>query len=479
MKLTPGPGRVAIAKGKLRSGKVLRHLILPMIVLAASPLLAAEVPAPLLTQAESRGIDALTAAILKAGFPDAAKAVVYSGELSVSATFDPKGPPPLPSSRSKMQMSVPNSTNMTYGYQFDGLHFKFPDGTWLISLNYRFKPKEGDKVNTDAASVINVADLTAAAAKEKPFDAEKDAVEWLKTVAPEHRARTKAGMNRLVPVLNYLRLDLDHLAPAVVLLARAGWNEAGALSLSISDQRAQKYWQMRPWSGPEFAFDPTGEYPKSEAEEQAWRKARPQFSPEPPETAFRRAMFRWSRVQITAESPEDVFLTPAVAGAIAKVTVDPKDPQGNGAKIDALLAGMRLPVTPPEGAGLAIRLQCWEARERKPRMVVGGGKPGAGGSISMSTSFIAPVPAYVPQKSDLDALVALLGDERPSRFWEFSGPHPVGDNALRALAILLKADPRALAGHPTDRPWTAAGRKAAAAAVQKWWKEKRKDYVEK
>jgi hypothetical protein len=97
----------------------------------------------------------------------------------------------------------------------------------------------------------------------------------------------------------------------------------------------------------------------------------------------------------------------------------------------------------------------------------------------MSTAFVAPVPAYVPAKSDMDALVALLGDERPSRFWDFSGAHPAGDNAMRALAVLLKADPRTLAGHPTDRPWTSTERKAAAAAVQKWWKEKRKDYVEK
>lgn len=175
---------------------------------------------------------------------------------------------------------------------------------------------------------------------------------------------------------------------------------------------------------------------------------------------------------------EDVLLPPAVGAAVAKVSVDPKDPQGNVAKIDALLAGARLPVTPPEKAVLATRLQSWEGRERQPRMVVGGNK-GGGGGISMSTAFVAPTPAYVPQKNDLDALVALLNDERPSRFADFSGPHPVGDNALRALAILLKADPRALAGHPTDRPWTAAERKAAAATVQKWWKEKRKDYVDK
>ncbi|HEX2746979.1 MAG TPA: hypothetical protein VHM91_03185, partial [Verrucomicrobiales bacterium] len=296
----------------------MRHFLLPVLLLAATPLHAADPAKPaaaasLLTPAESARIDALTAAFLKAGFPDAAKAVVYSGELSVSATHDPKGPPPLPSSRSKMQMTIPNSTSVNHTYEFDGLHFKLADGTWLISMQYRFKPKPDDKVDLASATVVNLAELTATAAKEKPFDADKEAGEWLKLVAPAHKARAREVMNRYVPVLNYLRLSLDDLAPAVVLLARAGWSEAGALSLPIADQRASKYWQLRPWTGPEFAFDPTGKYPKSEAEEQAWRKAHPQFSPEPPDVAFRRAMFRWSRVQMSAESPEDVMFPPAVA----------------------------------------------------------------------------------------------------------------------------------------------------------------------
>src|SRR5262249_13251436 len=80
-----------------------------------------------------------------------------------------------------------------------------------------------------------------------------------------------------------------------------------------------------------------------------------------------------------------------------------------------------------------------------------------------------------PRKADSAALVARVGDERPSRFCDFTGPRTVGDNALRALATLLKADARSLAGHPTDRVWTAAERKSAAAAVQAWWKNHRKE----
>jgi len=59
-------------------------------------------------------------------------------------------------------------------------------------------------------------------------------------------------------------------------------------------------------------------------------------------------------------------------------------------------------------------------------------------------------PAYVPVPTDLDALVALLADERPSRFADFSGPRAVGDNAWRALAVLAQGRP-AHAGGRFDR----------------------------
>ncbi len=145
-----------------------------MLVLGASPSLSAEaaapnVNAPLLAKDESARIEALITAFLKAGFPDAAKAEAYAGKLSVSAKFDPaKGAPPLPSSRSKMQMTDPDSSQTTYGYEFGGLHFKFPNGTWLISLAYRFKPGADDTVNTGDVHKLNLDELTGIAAKEKP-----------------------------------------------------------------------------------------------------------------------------------------------------------------------------------------------------------------------------------------------------------------------------------------------------------------------
>src|SRR4029077_11552875 len=93
----------------------------------------------LLTKEEAKEIDATISAILAAGFPDAAKATVYAGKLTVTAIFDPAKDPPLPSSKSTSQITLPNTNNMSYGYAFDGLHFKLADGSWLIAMSYHFK----------------------------------------------------------------------------------------------------------------------------------------------------------------------------------------------------------------------------------------------------------------------------------------------------------------------------------------------------
>jgi hypothetical protein len=49
---------------------------------------------------------------------------------------------------------------------------------------------------------------------------------------------------------------------------------------------------------------------------------------------------------------------------------------------------------------------------------------------------------------NLDALIGLPADDGPSRFQDFSGPRPIGDNEWRAAAILLKENPGKLAGIP-------------------------------
>src|SRR6185295_5050298 len=143
---------------------------------------------------------------------------------------------------------------------------------------------------------------------------------------------------------------------------------------------------------------------------------------ESPAVALRRGLFRWCRAQMQVTDKENAMLPLDVAAACTKAALDPKDPQGHGPRVDALLAGMKLPVTPSEKATLAETLQSWELRPRQPKMVVtGGGGNKNNGTISMATGFEAPKMAYEPKKGDLDALMELLTDERPTRMWDYSG----------------------------------------------------------
>ncbi|MCE9556972.1 MAG: hypothetical protein K8T91_26800 [Planctomycetes bacterium] len=424
-------------------------------------------------------IAAVIKAVIAAGFTDAAGATLYAGKIAVTAKVNPEGLPPLPTSASNMQMTDPKSKKTTYQFQFDGLHAKLADGSWIFGLSHHFKPGKEDSVDVKHAAEVKVADLTATAAAEHPLDVEKGAAKWLEALDPASRPRAAAALKVFAPVTMQLHVNQEEFVPAMVVLDRAGWSDAEVAAVCVADSRSRQFWQLRAWTGAAPPYDPTGEYDHFKKEEADWTQAHPKFTPEAPAVALRRGLFRWCRGQLMVEAPEDALLPLDKAAACAKAMVDPGDPQGYAAKIDALLAGAKLPVGAPEKADLVARLQSWEARPRRPRMIVGGGGPQADGSVSISTSFVAPVASYTPEKKDLDALIALLGDERPSRFFDFNGPRTVGDNALRAVAMLLEADPRKLAGQSVDKPWTASERKAAATAVQKWWTMHRKEHVEK
>jgi hypothetical protein len=431
----------------------------------------------LLTKNEAKEIDALISRFIKAGFPDATGATVYSGKLVVTAALDPGWERlPLPMRAVTTNVFRPDSAKtIVFSYEFDGLHFKLADGSWVIALAYWFRPKPGDRVTPAGGTQVDLATLTASAAAEQPFDAEKTVATRLDAFGKADRPKLAASMNILVPVTFKIKLDVNYLAPGIVLLYRAGWPDAAAAAVSVADQRATGYLLLQPWTGKSSVFDPTGAYENARAEMEAWAKAHATKTLEEPPVALRRALFLWCRNQMMAQEPEDALLSLKVAAAVARAAVDPGDPQRNAASIKALLAGMRLPIVPPKGADLAHRLQSWELNERQPRMVVGGS--GGGNSVSGSTSFVNTPAAYVPVDADLDKLMTLLADKRPSRFVDFTGPRTLGDNSWRAVARLLKADPRTLAGYPTDKPWTNEERRAAAAAVQKWFKQHRSEYV--
>jgi hypothetical protein len=74
-------------------------------------------------------------------------------------------------------------------------------------------------------------------------------------------------MNRYVPVTKYLKITPDMMAPALVLLHRAGWKDTDDMAVTIADLRSRSYWQIKPWTTPDSVFDPTGKYEGAKDEE--------------------------------------------------------------------------------------------------------------------------------------------------------------------------------------------------------------------
>ncbi len=447
-----------------------RHHLLALLLVTACrlPLAAADLISP----DDEKALTMLMRTLRAVGFPDPAGATFLHGRLTVAATFDPgRAQMPLPSVASTTQETHPGSPLVTCAFAFDGLHLHLADGSWIIAMAYRFRPGPDDRVDSGKCLAFAPAMESALASIAHPF-APAQVAAWLEALAPEARPRASAALAIMVPISFHLTQRSEGLPATAAILHLAGWPDLGAAAVAIADQRARQFGQLRPWREPDQPFDPTGAYAHAPAEEQAWRAAHPTIIPEDPLTAFRRALFRWSRAQLCA-APEEALVPPATAAALCRTLLDPLDPQGNAARIAALLAAARLPPTTPANPTLDERLQSWEARPRAARLVVTGGTDGA----TQGTAFVVPPPAYQPDEHDYDGLIGLLDDERPSRCVDVNGARTVGDNALRALATLLKADPRALAGLPVDHPWTAAERRTTAKALELWWQGNRYKYV--
>ncbi len=191
----------------------------------------------------------------------------------------------------------------------------------------------------------------------------------------------------------------------------------------------------------------------------------------------RRDLARWFRMRLTLT--EDVPTAERLMGTIRNL-LDPRDRPAWEPLLAALRARVDLPTTAPSGADLATRLMAWMStpKDAEGRWFRAG-----------------RVPA---QRSDTAALVALLTDDRPTR-WVVAGglPRTVGDAALEALGDLwhldwrwlVVDDPAVAAVLPPRRTdavpvgwqdhgdewlwsqtaWTPARRAVIMPALQAWW----------
>ena len=188
-----------------------------------------------------------------------------------------------------------------------------------------------------------------------------------------------------------------------------------------------------------------------------------------PTTAVRRTCSRWfrERARLAADDAEAERWASAARSILTEA-----DRSEIGVTVDALVAVRRITVPRPT-APLDARLAAWPDQGRDQRR-------------GTWEAQAPPVPASL---TDLDGLIALLSDERPSRWIDQGIPRSIGDNALRAIAELTGVDWRwlvlddpavAAVAAPIKSgigeqqrwhrwPWSHAQRQAVATALAAWW----------
>jgi hypothetical protein len=222
---------------------------------------------------------------------------------------------------------------------------------------------------------------------------------------------------------------------------------------------------------PALPFDPTGQNQAYETLEQNWEEDHKTYDVEPLSVAFRRDLSRYFFHMLMSEASP---YPPEVAAALARATLDEGDPQHLGEKINALLASAKLPHLPAPDADLATVLQSWGEPEQ--RMVVT--NTTTGDNPSITTMFENVSAEYNPSRKDLPELFALLDDLRPTRWTDFQGCRDVGENALRAIAIVLEKNPLELVGCEATLPWTTESRREANQKLREWWEANRDAYAD-
>ena len=315
----------------------------------------------------------------------------------------------------------------------------------------------------DAAEIAGASQKAAA---QFPFVANQDFDVWFEKLSTDQLDAMKQGVKQGVPLWRYFQLPRNDTSLGMFCLMRAGVKEASVLSYTIADARCRDYWRMRYWSGEDYPFDPTGQYQGIDDLADSWPGEGNPYLVETPSTAFRRDLHRrFFHLLRGSVQP----YPPGVTAALANATVDPGDPQHIKDRIAALVAARQIAKLPPKDADLATRLMSWGEPDADEQASFEVTNTGTDQRPSITTVFTTPPPAYEPQHNDLPQLFALLDDERPTRWIDYQGSRTVGENALRAIAMILHKNPLELVDAANLEPWTKERRKHVNEALVKWW----------
>lgn len=465
------------------------RLLTASLLAIACALPAADLPAaaanpqtPVVTATEQAAMTALGDELVAGGLPDARTASIIVGKVAVA---DPAPEQPV---------RVDRTNRFSYGSEetkdgvrtrtFDGVHLAFADGRWLMAMNQPIAAKAGRTITPAESAVrVDAAGLAAVLEKRPERAWRRNEDRFLAMFKPEARQRLDAAI-AATGVLR--RLDGPWaMGPGQLMLHRAGVPGADAMILLGGMGQVRPAWQ------PAGEFIPPLQLTQDDMnwqrmmqllnggkifDHEQWMRDQAGTRDVPdPIPGQRQAVSRWLRL-LLLDPPglADLGLDAPRAAALAVSVLPAADRQAAQARIDLLLARAGLPEKAPDEADLGVRLQSWDAIEVDPRQAQHLPDDEAIARMPIESQqhyrrLKEAMSAWKPAESDIPALLALLTDARPSRWLDGEQPRTVGDNALRAIARVLRFDPRLLLGREPAMPWTDAERLATAEALRAWW----------
>ncbi len=478
---------------------------------AANPVKNAPPAAPGLSEQDIAAITALADEAVKLGLPDAKGAEFWLGTVQVER----------------------QENGASRGQPLHGLHAKLSDGSWWIRLRRLVVPSKTVKVTPEKLAVQIPLQRFAPIARDHVHDAgcqhghDQELAQYTRQTSTDFKGLMTAyqltNLDRLLPAFAAAdqprvrallagdptapRLGWDQEASdnvTLLALIRAGVPGLAAKALASvapapgTDQdKLPAYLRSRVANDRRPLFlDPIDQQRALQLKQakMGFRSAEQEAAPPAgsltilsPVDSLRQTLCAWF-TEALADSESGL---PADRLVAAVKALQPAQPAaGQVANLERLLAGQALTRTVPEGADIATRLTVWRT----------GGNRNLGNFLredAMERRFarltpdeVAKLPEHLRKDyalyqailkadftgKDLDALIGLAGDTRPTRWVEggsFQGPvlaHTVGDNALRALRRVLGFDPRLAVGRDPMAAWDDAERAATAAALAAWWK---------
>ncbi len=392
--------------------------------------------ASVLSAAERTALDTAAMALIGAGYPDTAGADLVIGTVTI-------GMPAPPGEPGKEADDEPGLAGMRARLIDDrlvaecsGAHLRCRDGAWVIDGYLVWHPSDGRSVQATPEATVQPAADWRGAAPNDPVDHRRLAREdgWLPGL-PAAVAARRSAMRTAARAIEALPSDWTWgLAP--LALHRAGMAGAGERALLNAQEAAQPDWNDRPDAPRILNLGRRSPSPRETV-------SAPRQELIAPTAAAAAWIAGWldsllDDRQALAASGMD----PATVVAHRASLGDPADRAEHERVARLRLARLELSEEIAADAPLAEQLRRWNGRRDED--------------------------AWQPQPEHLPELLALLDDGSAAVPMPDGWPRCLGDQALAAIAAILRFDPRHAVGRDPAASYTAAERAATSAAVQAW-----------